>query len=201
MPIRTLRCHALATTSMNLAEAKEDLEKTQKTLEEDQKFMKTLKETCTDADKNFEERKAARLEEIKAVSETISILSSDDSKDLFKDSFSFFQVSEQRKSDDLRRKASALIRGVATKTHNPALSILATNVELDALTRVKKAIDDMIAQLKTQQADEVKKHDWCNSELQKNEMMTMKTEDKKADLTAKIGDLEATVNKFSDEIL
>merc|ERR1719454_1091526 len=105
MPIRTLRCHALATTAMELAEAKEDLEKTQATLAEDQKFMKTLKETCTDADKNFETRKAARLAEINAVSETIAILTSDESKDLFKDSFSFLQVSEQRHSD-LRRKAS-----------------------------------------------------------------------------------------------
>jgi len=190
---------ALATTSMNLAEAKEDLEKTQATLAEDQKFMKTLKETCTDADKNFETRKAARLQEIKAVSETIEILTSDESKDLFKDSFSFLQVSEQRHSD-LRRKASALLRGVAAKVNAPELSILATNVELDAFTRVKKAIDDMIAQLKAQQGDEVKKHDWCNAELHSNEVATMKTEDKKADLTAKVEDLASTLARLTDEI-
>merc|ERR1719478_1166967 len=106
---------ALATTSMNLAEAKEDLEKTQATLAEDQKFMKTLKETCTDADKNFEMRKAARLQEIKAVSETIGILTSDDARDLFKQSMSFFQVSAQRHTDKVRQKASALLRGVAAK--------------------------------------------------------------------------------------
>merc|ERR1719287_277100 len=73
----------LAKTAMDLAEAKEDLEKTEATLAEDQKFMVTLKETCTGADKNFETRKAARLAEITAVSETISILTSDESKDLF----------------------------------------------------------------------------------------------------------------------
>jgi len=190
----------LAKTSMDLAEAKEDLEKTQATLAENQKFMVTLKETCIDADKNFEMRKAARLEEIKAVSETIEILTSDESKDLFKDSYSFVQTSRQQHSSKVRKEASALLRGVAAKLNAPELSILATNVELDAFTRVKKAIDDMIAQLKVEQADEVKKHDWCNAELQSNEMATAKSEDKKSELGAKIDDLGATLTKITDEI-
>jgi chromosome segregation ATPase len=89
---------------------------------------------------------------------------------------------------------------VAAKLNAPELSILATNVELDAFTRVKKAIDDMIAQLKVEQADEVKKHDWCNAELQSNEMATAKSEDKKSELGAKIDDLGATLTKIVDEI-
>lgn len=190
----------LAKTAMDLAEAKEDLEKTEATLAEDSKFMVTLKETCTDADKNFEERKAARLSEITAVSETVGILTSDESKDLFKDSMSFFQVSQQSRGSDLRRKASALLRSVAAKVHSPELSMLASNVELDAFTRVKKAIDDMIAQLKVQQADEVKKHDWCNAELQSNEMSTMKTQQTKADLNAKVEDLASTLKRLEDEV-
>jgi hypothetical protein len=190
----------LAKTAMELAEAKEDLEKTQATLAENQKFMKTLKETCTDGDKNFESRKAARLAEIKAVSETIAILTSDESKDLFSSTYNFLQLSQQRKSDDLRRKASAVLRGVAAKLHSPELSILATNVELDAFTRVKKAIDNMIAMLKTQQADEVKKHDWCNAELQTNEMSTMKANDKKSGLSATVEDLAQTLSRLEEEV-
>jgi len=190
----------LAKTAMELAENKEDLEKTQATLAEDQKFMKTLKETCTDADKNFETRKSARLSEIKAVSDTIAILTSDESRDLFSSSMSFVQLSQSRRGADARMKASALLRGVAAKTHSPELSILATNVELDAFTRVKKAIDDMVKQLKAQQADEVKKHDWCNAELHSNEVATMKGEDKKSDLTAKVDDLDSTLKRLTDEI-
>jgi hypothetical protein len=191
----------LAKTAMNLAESKEDLEKTQATLAEDQKFMKTLKETCGEADKNFETRKSARLAEIEAVSQTIAILASDDAKDLFKDSFSFMQVSSARRNEkSVRREASTLLRGVAAKVNSPELSILATSVELDAFTRVKKIIDKMIAQLKVEQADEVKKHDWCNTELQENEMATMKAEDKKAELNAKVGDLGATLTHITDEI-
>merc|ERR1719162_335489 len=60
-------------------------------------------------------------------------------------------------------------------------------------------IDKMIVTLKTQQADEVKKNDWCKAELQ-NEMSTMKTKDLKADLEAQIGSLEATIKTLAEEI-
>merc|ERR1719247_3854547 len=61
-------------------------------------------------------------------------------------------------------------------------------------------IDKMIATLKKQTADEVKKNDWCKSELQENEMTTMKTKDLKADLEAKIGELESTIKTLAEEI-
>ena len=34
---------------------------------------------------------------------------------------------------------------------------------------MKKAIDDMVATLKVQQADEVKKNDWCKSSIQETD--------------------------------
>merc|ERR1719163_493036 len=58
----------------------------------------------------------------------------------------------------------------------------------------------MIATLKTQMEDEVKKNDWCKAELQENEMSTMKTHDLKADLEAKIGELESTIKTLAEEI-
>merc|ERR1719298_93900 len=61
-------------------------------------------------------------------------------------------------------------------------------------------IDKMIAALKTQMEDEVKKNDWCKAELQENEMTTAKTTDLKADLEAKIGSLESTIKTLAEEI-
>merc|ERR1719502_2444049 len=110
--------------------------------------------------------------------------------------FSFVQVSSQQKANKLRKQAAAVLR----KVNNPELSMLATSVELDAFTKVKAMIDKMIATLKQQQADEVKKNDWCKEELQQNEMATMKTKDHKADLEAKAGQLETTIKTLSEEI-
>jgi len=78
--------------------------------------------------------------------------------------------------------------------------VLASSVELDAFTKVKKMIDDMIATLKTQQAEEVKKKDWCDSEMQENEMQTMKTETLKSDQTTQIENLDVAIKTLTDEI-
>jgi septal ring factor EnvC (AmiA/AmiB activator) len=192
----------LAEATMGLAEAKEDLGQTESALSEAQKFMANLKTTCQDADKNFEERKSARLEEIKAVADTIAILTSDEARDTLSATYNgaaFVQLSSRsRKIVSVRQQAAKLLRGVAAKS--PQLAILATRVELDSFGRVKQAIDDMTAQLKVQQADEVKKHDWCNSEIHSNEMATTKTEDLKAGLDMKVDDLSGDISKLEDEI-
>merc|ERR1719502_2428648 len=110
--------------------------------------------------------------------------------------FSFVQVSSQQKANKLRKQAAAVLR----KVKSPELAMLASSVELDAFTKVKEMIDKMIETLKQQQADEVKKNDWCNTELQENEMSTMKTKDHKADLEAKAAQLETTIKTLSEEV-
>merc|ERR1719284_454317 len=110
--------------------------------------------------------------------------------------FKFLQVGSEKIASQKRKQAAAVLR----KIKSPELSMLATSVELDAFTKVKAMIDKMIETLKTQQADEVKKNDWCKAELQENEMDTMKTKDLKADLEAKAGQLEATIKTLSEEI-
>merc|ERR1719355_562809 len=107
----------------------------------------------------------------------------------------FSLVQTSRTTKKLRREAAAVLRRAG-----PELSFLASTVELDAFTKVKAEIDKMIAVMKQQQADEVKKNDWCKTELQENEMQTMKTTDLKADLEAKIGQLESTIKTLSEEI-
>jgi chaperonin cofactor prefoldin len=107
----------------------------------------------------------------------------------------FSLVQTSRTTKKLRREAATVLRRAG-----PELSFLASSVELDAFTKVKAEIDKMIAVMKQQQADEVKKNDWCKSELQENEMQTMKTKDLKADLEAKSEQLEVTIKTLSEEI-
>jgi len=189
----------LATATNSLAEAKEDLAQEEVSLSENQKFLDNMKATCETADKNFEERKKLRMQEIEAVAQTIQILTEDDARDAMTGTYSFIQ--QAKEVDVNRRRAADRLREVAKKAHSPQLSILATSVELDAFTKVKKAIDDMIATLKTQQADEVKKVDWCKAELQQNEMTSAKTEDRKSDMQAKASELESNVHTLEEGIL
>jgi len=185
-----------AETDNALAEAKEDLGQTQKGLADDEKFLGNMEKTCTEAGANFDKRKAARLSEIQAVAETIEILTGDEAKDAMDSTFSFVQTSAEKNQRLLRQKAATMLR----RSKSPELSLLATAVELDAFTKVKEEIDKMIATLKTQNADEVKKNEWCKDSIQENEMTTMKTKDLKLDLEAKIGSLESTIKSLSEEI-
>jgi len=73
-------------------------------------------------------------------------------------------------------------------------------VRLDAFTRVKKAIDDMIAQLLQEKADEIKHKDFCVEEFNTNQLQTEKKEREKADLIAKIEELEMTIKTLTEAI-
>merc|ERR1719410_2709230 len=187
----------LANEDNALAEAKEDLGQENTILAADQKFVKNLKETCEDADKNFEKRKKARQEEMVAITQTIGILQGDEARDAMSGTFSFVQMASQRGTSlNHRREAARTLRQAAKVAQDPQLSMLATTVELDAFTRVKKAIDDMIAMLGQQQTDEVKKSDWCKSEFQSKEMATAKMETQQAELQAKIAKLESDIKEL-----
>jgi len=174
-------------------------------LAENQAFLKNMKETCGNADKNWEQRKKARQAEMEAVAETIAILAEDEAKDAAAGTYSFVQrsssrLAERSQAKGQRRAAAALLRRAALKTHSPQLAMLATTVELDVFEKVKKAIDDMIVMLKKQTEDELKKYDWCKAEFKENEMTTLKTEDRKADLEAKIAELESTIKALEADI-
>merc|ERR1712226_1839511 len=70
----------------------------------------------------------------------------------------------------------------------------------DAFTRVKKAIDDMVAQLLKEKEDEIKHKDFCVEEFNTNQLQTEKKEREKSDLIAKIEDLEMTIKALTDAI-
>jgi hypothetical protein len=141
------------------------------------------------------------LSEIEAVSETIEILTSDEARDAANGTYmqvsSFMQVTSTARR---QKRAAALLRRAALKSRSADLEMLATSAELDGFEKVKKAMDDLVALLNTQQADEVKKNDWCKDELQENEMSTLKKEDEQADLEAKIENLKSSVKTFGEEI-
>jgi len=191
-------------TNQKLADAKEDLVETKNALSEDQKFLISMKKTCAEADGNWETRRKARLQELEAVAQTINFLTSDEAKDTFSRTFkaaSFLQFSSHvRRIEGSRATAGRILHNAAAKTNNPQLSVLATQVELDAFTRVKKIMDEMVSKLRMQQADEVKKKDWCDSEMQSNAMTTAEQETIKSNQEVTIEDLKSSITTLTDEI-
>merc|ERR1719482_1765219 len=121
-------------------------------------------------DSEWEECQKARQEEIQACSEALAILSSDDAHDTFTKTFNFVQTKAALGKVDSRREAAAnVLRAAALKAGKPQLATLAERVRLDAFTKVKAAIDEMITALLKEKADEIKHKDFCTDGLNKNE--------------------------------
>merc|ERR1719277_941056 len=73
-------------------------------------------------------------------------------------------------------------------------------VKLDAFERVKKAIDDMVAQLLKEKDDEIKHKDFCVDELNTNQLQTERKEREKEDFIAEIEGLEMKIAELSKAI-
>merc|ERR1719515_511942 len=191
----------LADTDEKLAQAKQDISDTRASLSADEQFLMMLKEKCQMTDQEWEERQKTRQLEMQAVSKALAFLSSDDAHDLFTRTFNPALVEKEAATHSTRRTAaSRLLTVAARKLQSPRLATLATQVRLDAFVRVKKAIDDMIAQLLKEKEDEIKHKDFCVDELNSNQLQTEKKDREKSDLIALIEDLEMTIKSLTDAI-
>merc|ERR1719379_1516959 len=155
------------------SQAKVDMEATKKTLSEDEKTLAETKEMCKQAEEEYKARVAARGEEIRAIAETIKILTSDEAREQFGKTVTFLQVDKVASGTALQQRATRaaveLVLGVARKHKDMALASLMVRTRLDAFTKVKKMMDDMLAELAAQQKAEEEKMEFCKKEIDSTE--------------------------------
>merc|ERR1719174_3231381 len=189
----------LGTTDEKNAQSKESLEDTRASLAADTAFLADLKERCQNMDQEYEERTKTRQMEIEAVSKALAFLSSDEAHDLFTRTFNFMQVRVSIQSHK-RTQVAKVLADASKKFQDPRLSTLAVQARLDAFTKVKKSIQDMVDKLIKEKEDEIKHKDFCVEELNNNERDTEMKERDRADLEAKIEDLAMTIDTLAKEI-
>merc|ERR1719433_1077137 len=181
-------------------QAYEEYNDTREQVETDEEFLRNLKKKCTQTDEDFAKRMKSRNEEILAVQDTIAYLNTDaafDNVEKTVNTASFLQTRESQSTAGpaLRDRAAGILRAAGT----PRLAMLATAVQLDAFTKVKAAIDKMVAELSAQQQDETKHRDWCKTELAKNERETAANYDKKENLESAISDFKQSIKELTKE--
>merc|ERR1719359_1734284 len=186
----------LAQTEETNAANKQNLADTEDALAADTKFLSDLKERCANADAEFEERTKARNEEQQAVAETIALLNSDEAHDLFGSTMGF----TQKRVVSTRQRAVEALRAAAKRTGSQMLARLAVVAKLDAFVKVKEAIDNMVAELKFQQKDEVKHRDFCIAEFAENEKQTAFASDDLSDLKTEEEELTSTIDTLTQEL-
>jgi len=199
----SIKTEELATTNEKLAESKQDLEDSSALLAAEQEYLAKLKEKCAQTDKEMEARVKERQMEMQAVSKAMAVLTSDEAMDTFSSTFGFVQEQAKRqgkKESKSREQVSQLLAELAKKHNNPRLAAIAVRVRLDAFTKVKKAIDDMIAELLKEKEDEIIHKDFCTDSLNKNVATTNEKEREKTDLETLIADLTQKIDFLTKEI-
>merc|ERR1719327_2531019 len=204
-----------------LSDAKEDLELTRKQRSADVEFLRNLRVTCQNLDREWEQRSKTRSQEILAVSEALQIITEDDNREMLYKSVSFLQESEGAEMQMRRNKAASSLRkaaefpdfdaddlfsawddrrGASLTGPRAQLSTLAVTVQLDGFGKVKEAMDKMVADLKKEQQEEVELKQFCEKEFNQNEKETYENNEQKEDLEEKMDELEALIKKLDEEI-
>jgi len=197
---------ALADAKEGLFDASNELKDTKETLSADQRFLRELTERCTAGDFEWERRRKLRTEEIEAVSQAIAILTTDEVKDGQQTTWGLLQTSSQKVvtagrrlgADSRRARSVALLEGLPVQS--PDLVALLAAAKTDPFDKVLKAIDDLVAKLRVQQADEVKHRDFCIEEFHQNQAQTERKSAELSGLEARIEELKAGHKTLSDAI-
>merc|ERR1712032_1393331 len=183
---------------VEIAEMKNDLGDTEEALIADKKFLANLEENCEKKKKEWAVIVKTRAEELAALADTIKVLNDDDALELFKKTLpsasSFMQI--QVTSKDMRSKALAALRQFTKHHPNSAkLELLALALEGKKIgfEKIIKMIDDMVATLKVEQADDDSKKQYCGEELDL-------ADDKKKSLEHAVSDLETAIESAKDAI-
>jgi hypothetical protein len=221
--------------SKGLSDAKEDLDNTRAQRSADVEYLRNLKTTCNDLDAQWEKRSKTRNAELKAVAETIVILTEDDNREMLAKSVpaaaaSFLQTASASTSQLLaKRRAASTSSYLRRAARAPVfdaddllsawhgrhrgsppvgalagpraqLSTLAVSVQLDGFEKVKKVMDDLIAEMKKQHEEEVKFKAYCQEEFSGNEKATHAKAVEKKDLETTLDTLAAETAKLNTEI-
>mmetsp|Transcript_98566 Transcript_98566/g.317829 ORF Transcript_98566/g.317829 Transcript_98566/m.317829 type:complete len:727 (-) Transcript_98566:136-2316(-) len=193
----------LADTLDKQAKAEEDRDSTTKAMEADQDFLANMKKDCASEDEQFKARSKIRGDELVALGETLKILTEDDSRELFGKTDTFLQLSSETRmvaQDRAAQRAMVRLATVAKKNKNWALASLAIRVRLDDFTKVKEAMDKMMAQLQTQQKEEYEKKELCSKEIDKTEDEIKVGMNTKEDLEEKHQSLVNTIDSLNHDI-
>uniref|UniRef100_A0A7S0FX24 Uncharacterized protein n=1 Tax=Pyrodinium bahamense TaxID=73915 RepID=A0A7S0FX24_9DINO len=203
----------LAEADGKKAHAKQDLEDTQKSFSADDTFLMNLKDKCAATEQEYASRKKMRDDEISAVTQAISILSSDEAHDMFSRTFnpSLFvqrtQVaslarggSKHAAARKLQGSALALLSAAAAKSRDPRLAALALSAKADPLAEVKAAIDKLIAELEAERKEEAEKRDECTQRSHQNELETERFKRDTSDLRSHADGLKVQISDLEDAV-
>eukprot|EP00435_Cladocopium_sp_Y103_P009924 s1745_g2.t1 len=185
---------------------KRELSEQGDSIEDDKKMLAELQKSCSQKAQDWEQRKTARQEEQIALQDTIKMLNSDASLDLFrKRGAALLQFS----SRDKVQKALDLVKAAQSKDAKDSLGAhpelnflaLALSGKKADFTKILEKIDGLVGLLKQEAEDDKSKKEYCNKEFHGVEEKTKSLESKIKTLTASVVEKKDAIGKLSEDIV
>jgi len=190
------------------ATAEGDLAGTQSALNEDEKYLKDLGANCQQRAVDWEVSTKSRAEELKALAEAKRIISKMTGGASGRQYKGFIQLSDAPKeaSDTAIATVAAEIRHLSTRTKDAALAQLAVRVKAlasmsaDPFAKVKGLIEDMLARLTKEAAEDASHTAFCRKETAESEAKRDQHQVTVEKLSTRIEKATAAVAKLRENI-
>jgi len=190
----------IGSLGMTIMQMKNDLGDTEESLVADKEFLANLDEVCAKKKKEWDVIVKTRSEELAALADTIKILNDDDALELFKKTLpsaaaSFMQI--QVSTSALKARALSALQRVLQPGRDRKVGLellaLALKGKKIGFEKVIAMVDEMVATLKAEQAEDDKKKQYCAKELDM-------ADDKKRSLERTVSDLETAIENAREDI-
>jgi len=189
--------------AVKIVEGKNLISTTEKQLSDDQAMAANLKDACGNKGDEFKVRQEDAAAEVDAIGQAIGVLNNDDALDLFSktDTKALTQVSLIQtgvKVSSPQEKLVSQLNAVASIAKNPSIAMLAmtTKQAMKAgvdFSAVQKMIDDMVALLKKEAADDITARDTCESSFRESAATKKETEHDIKGLGSSIDELAGSI--------
>jgi len=176
-----------STTEEELHSAEASLSETEETLAADTKYLEELKQSCTTKATEWAARQKQAAEETAAIQKAKDILSEGVKVFLQTSSRTRLQ-SETEASLDARSQVVSILKKLARTENSYALAQLASQARSDPFGKIRGLIEEMIAKLTDEAAEEADQKSFCDEEMSESKA-------KQADLSGKLDKVSARISK------
>merc|ERR1719502_1951615 len=182
-----------ASTAAALAQAEKDIAVEKKGLAEDEAYLRDLKRDCQSRAGEFEVEAKDNQAELKALEAAKAIL--------LKKFAAFVQVRARvAVSDDAKERALKSIEQLGKRLHSTALVALAYRAASDPFGKVRGMIEEMIAKLLQEAAEEATQKAFCDKEIGESKTAKADKEGKLDKVNARLEKATSTTATLTEEV-
>jgi DNA repair exonuclease SbcCD ATPase subunit len=188
-----------STTEEELHSADAALSETQQDLAADTKYLEELKQSCTMKATEWANRQKQAGEETAAITKAKDVLSEGVKV--------FLQVSTRRvrksvldAAEGSRSQVVHILRKMAKDSHSYALAQLAARARSDPFGKIRGLVEEMIAKLTKEAAEEADQKSFCDEEMSESKAKQADLSGKLDKTTARISKAEADKAKLQEEV-